>query len=179
MGMIILVPPSMKYKTQIKEYIKEHESFQENDLNGAPLLSDYNYELWLDYIEQASHKETCFDGWVPASQYLAVNSSDEVIGVINIRHELNDFLRTFGGHIGYGVRPTQRRKGYATQMLTKAVHILCDQGLSTVLVTCDKDNIASKKTIEKCGGVLEKEIKHSNGHDVLLFWIDTKGYEKS
>lgn len=93
---------------------------------------------------------------------------DEVIGFLNLRHELNDWLLDQGGHIGYSVRPARRRQGHATRALELAVRRSADLGLDRVLVTCDSDNIASARTIEACGGVLEdvRGIKRR-------YWITT------
>ena len=78
-----------------------------------------------------------------------------VVGRLMLRHPLNDILRTMGGNIGYVVVPEYRRRGYATEILTQGLEIARSLGLTRVLVTCDEDNLASRRTIEKCGGVYE------------------------
>jgi predicted acetyltransferase len=91
---------------------------------------------------------------VPATFLVAV-IGDQIVGRVSIRHELNDFLLNFGGHIGYGVRPAYRRRGYASEILRQALIITRAEGVDRVLVTCDEDNVASAKVIERHGGVLE------------------------
>ncbi len=93
---------------------------------------------------------------------------EQVIGFIAIRHTLNDFLLELGGHIGYSVRPARRGQGHATRALALGVQRAAELGIDRVLVTCDLDNEASRRTIERNGGVLEDERK-----DKKRYWIDT------
>lgn len=90
--------------------------------------------------------------------------------MIDIRHSLNDFLCNYG-HIGYGVRPSERKKGYATQMLKMALDYARQIRLSKVMLACYKDNEASSKIIQKCNGIFEKEILHPNGKIIQVYWI--------
>lgn len=90
--------------------------------------------------------------------------------MIDIRHRLNEYLLQFGGNIGYSVRPSQRRKGYATEMLALALEECRKLGLDRALVTCDKTNIGSAKTIQKNGGVLENEVLEGD-RITQRYWI--------
>ena len=90
--------------------------------------------------------------------------------MIDIRHRLNEYLLQFGGNIGYSVRPSQRRKGYATEMLALALEECRKLGLDRALVTCDKSNIGSAKTIQKNGGVLENEVLEGD-RITQRYWI--------
>lgn len=108
---------------------------------------------------------------VPHSTYWFVRDDNKILGAINIRHWLNDYLKNIGGHIGYGIRPSERRKGYATEMLGKALDIVSEMGIKSILIICDKDNIASAKTIIKNGGVLHSEDS-DNGIIFQRYWID-------
>jgi predicted acetyltransferase len=80
---------------------------------------------------------------------------DTIVGRLSLRHWLNDKLAAVGGHIGYGVRPSQRRRGYATEMLRRSLPLCAALGIERALVTCDVDNVGSRKVIERCGGELE------------------------
>lgn len=93
---------------------------------------------------------------------------DELVGFLHLRHALNDFLLEEGGHIGYSIKPSARRKGHASAALGLAVRAAAGLGISRVLVTCDTDNDASRRTIEANGGVLEDERKGK-----LRYWITT------
>ena len=98
------------------------------------------------------------------------DETGKILGAVNIRHELNSELLKSGGHIGYGIRPFERRKGYAVRMLALALPIAEQLGITRALVTCDKANIASAKTILHNGGVLENELA-LDGKIVQRYWI--------
>ena len=98
--------------------------------------------------------------------------------MIDIRHYLNDFLKEYGGHIGYAVRPSERRKGYATEMLKLAIEYCRSLGIDRVMLGCYKDNMPSIKTIEKNGGALEKEILYLDGKPMLVYWIELHDGER-
>jgi len=114
------------------------------------------------------------DGFVPATKYfLLEEGNSKILGVIDIRHRLNDhLLNNPGGHIGYAIAPSERRKGRATEQLRLALEICKEMGISPVLITCNKDNIASAKVIQKNGGVLEDERVTEEGKVFQRYWID-------
>jgi predicted acetyltransferase len=107
------------------------------------------------------------DGLVPATTLWWIDGST-YLGRLAIRHRLTAFLLEQGGHIGYDVRPTARRRGHATAMLRAALPVAKELGLSSVLVTCDSDNAASRKVIESAGGIFEDQRQ-----DKLRFWVST------
>lgn len=131
---------------------------QELRAEGGRLLLDYvEGEPWDGYIarlEAFRRGERLPAGRVPFT-VLAATVEDRLVGSISIRHELNDWLAVYGGHIGYAIVPSQRRKGYATETLRQGLLIARSMGINEVLVTCDEDNIASARVIEKCGGEFE------------------------
>lgn len=96
-------------------------------------------------------------GWIAAHTFWLAEG-DEYIGTVNVRHKLNDWLLRYGGHIGYGIRPSRRRMGYGTEICRLGLEEARKLGLKRVLITCDADNIGSKKIIEANGGVFENEV---------------------
>jgi len=164
-----LVFPSIEYKQAVLEYVQEHTDHGETKIQGSSGLDHAeSYEEWLEKVIW-NQTESSPD-WVPNSTYFGVVDR-KIVGMTNIRHHLNEFLLNTWGHIGYGVRPSERRKGYATQMLSLALIECRTFGIDKALVSCDKDNIASAKTILKNGGVLGKEIVQEDGSIVQQYWI--------
>ena len=113
------------------------------------------------------------DGKVPDSVFFLLDvERDILLGAVNIRHYLNDYLLQFGGHIGDGIRPSERRKGYATEMIRLSLIECKKLGIDKVLMVCDKSNIGSAKSIIKNGGILENEFIDENGEINQRYWID-------
>ena len=172
MNKLKLIKPNIVYSEQIWEYRTEFLEFGD-DLDGcAGLENAKNAEEWLTKIEINSREETVAEGLVPATTYVAIREADNlIVGMIDIRHRLNDSLLNSGGHIGYSVRPTERQKGFAKEMVRQALKECSDTlGLSKVLITCDKENIASVKTILANEGSLENEIIESE-RVTQRYWI--------
>ena len=110
---------------------------------------------------------------VPATQFIYVRETDNrVVGMLQIRHRCNEHLRLYGGHIGYSVRPDERRKGYAAAMLKAALPRCRDLGITDVLITCFADNEGSRRTILKNGGVYESTVREpDSGKDLERYRI--------
>ena len=144
-------------------------------VQGASALNKMeSYEKWLEVIKQYSNADTVPSHLVPSTQFVTVRKSDnKIVGMINVRHYLNDFLLLRGGHIGDCVRLCERNKGYATSQISLALDYCKTLGIDRVLITCSEENIASRRTIEKNGGVLENVVEH-DGVKNLRFWIDNK-----
>jgi predicted acetyltransferase len=176
--MLTIIKPNKEYEEDIFEYKKEMIEHGDEALHGCGGLDNTDsYDDWVNHIAtyQDRHKLPEDSHYVEGSQWLLVDTSQKrVLGMVNIRHYLNDFLLQFGGHIGYSIRPSERRKGYAKLQLQLALEFLKSIGVDKVLVTCDDQNIGSYKTIEACGGVLENTVfSEEHGH-TRRYWITTK-----
>lgn len=125
-----------------------------------------------DYYVSAIEVHDTSSGLVPDDTYFALDEErNMLVGAVNIRHYLNERLLLNGGHIGDGVRPSERRKGYGTRMVGLALEKCRELGITRVLMVCDQDNVASAKTIIKNGGVLENEVM-VDGDMEQRYWID-------
>lgn len=168
-----LVFPSKEYEEKAFDYLQEFLDHN-SEINGTGGLDSYSdYDAWLVKVNKDLDIPNMPADRVPAHTYFFVRTSDDkIIGMINIRHRLNDFLFNEGGHIGYSIRPTERNKGYATLMLESALQKCREIGLDKVLITCDKINIASAKVIQHNNGVLENEIYSDTFSEVIQrYWI--------
>jgi len=170
-----LIFPAIEHKQAALEYRREWLDIEPGEgINGSWGLQrqEYeNYEKWLNDIEllragQSNNPNVN----VPATTYFAF-FDDIIVGNIQIRHYLNDYLLKTYGHIGYSVRPSERRKGYAAKMLALALDKCRELGIEKVLVSCGKDNVGSAKTILKNGGVPENEFTEADGNIVQQYWI--------
>lgn len=153
-----LIKPTLEMEEEYYEYTNEWLEVKEPIVPYSSRTLGRNFETWLEDTYKIESKETCPTDLVPAHTYFLVDIYGKIIGAINIRHYLNDYLFNFGGHIGYGIRPSERKKGYATKMLSLSLPIVKELGITKVLVACDKSNIGSAKTIIKNGGILENEV---------------------
>ena len=172
MNRIKLILPTPEYKTQIMDYKIEFIENEEGIHVLSSLRSSKSFEEWYKSIFDNLKEETVGKGLVPAATYIAISTNDDrLIGMINVRYRLNDSLLNYGGHIGYSVRKSDRNKGYATEMLALALKECIKLGIDRVLITCDKDNIASAKTIINNGGILENEVQERN-EIVQRYWIE-------
>ena len=172
MDKIILVKPDLSYADEIIKY-KEESLAESPVINGSAGLDRFSsIEVWLEELKKRSCEDTVPKGLVPSSTYLGVREKDNyIVGMIDIRHYLNEYLTQVGGHIGYGVRKTERNKGYAKQMLKLALEKCKDLKIKKVLITCDEDNIASEKVILSANAKLE-DIRNVDGENKKRFWID-------
>ena len=171
---LLLVKPNLSYANQIAAYRQEFLD-RTGSLDGTGNLRNYPDPVdWLYHVENMTRLETCPPGLVPATNLLCIRRSDnKLVGMVDIRHELNDHLFNFGGNIGYSVRPDERRKGYAKAMLGMALKESAALGLDKVLVTCNRSNEASRRVILARGGVLENELwDEDDGEFTQRYWID-------
>jgi predicted acetyltransferase len=171
-----LVEPSLDLK---KEFSAMANDFIEAG-EAKDGLDNYN-KILLDfpgYVKQRLGWKNGIDlprGWVPASTFWLMRNDNTLLGRSSIRRELSEFLRNIGGHIGYTIRPTHRKKGYGTAILELSLIEAEKLGLKKVLVTCDQSNKASAKIIEKNGGVLQDTYMSEKLHEPKKrYWIDLK-----
>jgi len=136
---------------------------------------DYSYEEWLVEIEKKKKKEYAYSiGRVPGEVYFLVRVNDNrIVGMINIRYDLTPEMMEFGGHIGYGIRPTERRKGYNKINLYLGLLRAKELGLEHVMLDCTVDNIGSNATIKALGGVLNRTAVDPWDNELTnVYWID-------
>lgn len=169
-----LVEPTIEYEGQVMAY--REAFFQSGDsFDGcAGLEETEHYRDWLDFEGRLSRKYG--EDYVPSTVRLAVRKADnKVVGIIDLRHRLSPFLQQYGGNIGYSVLPGERGKGHAREMLRLMLAYCKKQGMERVLVTCDKENIPSARTILANGGVLENEVADKAGLSksgrIQRYWI--------
>ena len=135
----------------------------------AFLRPGQSFVEFVRMVDDHRHGRAIDDGWVE-STWLLADVDGVVVGRSSIRFELNDFLLSQGGHIGYAVRPSHRRRGYATEILRQSLVVARAGGVQDVLVTCDDDNVGSVRAIEANGGVLENVVETENV-PIRRYWI--------
>ena len=178
--------PSIERKNDALEYIEEFYKYN-SEIHGTGILdrslkAGMTYEEWLDNNMKLHKAAYALEkGLVPAYTYFFVREDDnKIIGMIDLRLELNDYLRNFGGHIGYSIRPTERKKGYNKINLYLVLQEAQRYNLDKVLITCADYNEGSRKTILSLGGNYEKNtFDESDNETMELYWIDiNKSLEK-
>jgi len=169
--MPFLARPSEKYRDSYIEAVRELQA-EGSWLNLDIRQLEAGFRSYVRGLLCRSDRATQEPDLVPETFWWLVEG-DEFIGVTSVRHELTESLRKVGGHIGYAIRPSKRRMGYGRLILELALEKAKELGLRRVLVTCDADNIASRKIIESNGGVLEDEIE-ADGVRKLRSWIDLR-----
>lgn len=167
---------SLERKDDVKSYIEEHFLYNSNIAGDGGLEEDYNnYEAWLEKRRLQATPETCPSDRCCGIQYFLIRENDnKLVGMINLRWNLNEWMIRNAGHIGYGIRPTERQKGYNKINLFLCLLKAKEIGLDKVLLTADDNNLGSVKTIEALGGVLENKVTNYEDEAILMgrYWID-------
>ena len=170
---LIFVTPTKEIKYAAEEYKNEHFANDEEELHGGALYGSMEFDEWLTLTTENSSADTVHSDWVVASTFFVVRKHDgKIIGMADIRHYLNDFLSTFGGHIGYGVRPSERRKGYGKKILKMSLEYANKIGIEKAMLACYSDNEASKKIITASGGILDRTFEKGE-KTVEVYYIKT------
>ena len=170
-NMLRLVELDLGMEAEFKTFFEDLE--RQGD---SPWLFEHKgepFDMLVKKLRDQKQGKQLPDGWVSCSSLFLIRENGAFLGKSSLRHELNDHLRKIGGHIGYYVCTSQRRKGYGTEILRLTLEKAEEIGLERVLVTCDEGNIASAKIIEKNGGVLE-DIYQDNDMAVpkRRYWIE-------
>lgn len=170
--MLKLVKPDIKYKSQIAEVIEEVKN-DSNPFGSGKWYLDIDMNKFEEFVQRKIDKETGIglpEGYSPATTFWAVNENDKYIGRITLRHSLTETLNLSGGHIGYDVRPSERRKGYASEMLKLCLIEAKKLGLDKVLLTTYDYHVASRKVMESAGAVFQDAIPYKDKTNVR-YWI--------
>lgn len=152
----------------LHEYMQEHYNSGETSVSASLGLSVSDYREWV--ARMWNNASVGDEEWGKSLTYLCFDEA-KLIGLLNIRYDLPKNLSEKYGHIGYGVRPSERRKGYATAMLRHALSICKEKGLTQVILGCYKDNVASAATIQRNGGVLFAENDHYTKDQMSQYYL--------
>lgn len=172
---IALIKPSEDNKDKLIEMLDEwKQDIKTNHTNPSPRrIFRYDHHDFTNYLNQLDINEPVPAGRVPTTTLFCYDYDKNIfVGAVNIRHYLDEGLLHSGGHIGDGVRPSERRKGYATAMIALALKECKKLGIERVLMCCQKDNIGSAKSIINNDGILENEVLDEDDVLTQRYWID-------
>jgi len=160
------------HEAALRGFLADFAAAGEEEIPAYFADPEWSHAKIVETLAKQSRGEGLDSGWVPGTTLFLVDDG-RILGVANVRHRLTDQLRRFGGHVGYSVRPSERRKGYATELLERVkAYARGTLGIGRLLVTCEAENVASARVIEKCGGVLEDERHYEPaGKRVRRYWI--------
>ena len=156
---LVLICPSKEMEEDVRQYKEEHFAYGDTQVHGSGGLAYYDdYDEWLKRVRLI--KEADPANGVRTSTFFSQRADGKLIGCIKIHHSLTDELKS-GGHIAYGIWPSERGKGYGKEQLMLCLEYAKQLGLKQVVIACDKDNLASAKTAMSCGGILIKEFEEN------------------
>lgn len=169
-----LIKPTKDLENEYLEFYHEWKESGEDMIPWVIAKDPADFAGMIEFLLDNENGVHIPKGWVKDSTYWLVNDNKKVLGVVNIRHGLTEKLFNIGGHIGYGIRPSERRKGYATKILAYSLVKTKELGIDKVLVVCDADNIGSARTIINNGGAEDVSFTEEDGNIVRRFWIQNK-----
>ena len=160
--------PEISDKEIVQEYVQEHYDYKESSISASLGLSSSEYSDWVEKIQKNALIGD--EIWGKSLLYLCFDNN-KLIGLLSIRYDLSESLTKKYGDIGYGVRPSERNKGYATTMLQYALSVCRERGKDKVILGCYKDNVASAATIQKNGGILMEENDNYNEGKISQYYL--------
>ena len=164
---------NIERKEDAIDYINEFFVYN-SDIHGTANLEEYldNYEDWLSYMERLANIQTCPSNMCPGYEYFLIRENDnKLVGMINLRYNLSEWMLKYGGHIGYSVRPTERRKGYNKISLYLCLLEARKLGIDKVLLTASDNNLGSVSTILSLDGILEDKVLDYEDETVLMMFV--------
>lgn len=171
--MCSLVNPDIWLREKFANMVKDYNHSNEYIFSSDYYNINFNFENYIQDLKDLSNGIGLPQGYVPSTEWWLINSNSDILGTVRLRHELGKRNFEEGGHIGYDISPKYRRKGYGKVILKLVLEKAKELGLEKVLVTCDFDNIGSKRIIESNGGKLENIIiSKETGKEVLRYWIE-------
>ncbi|MGN4881448.1 GNAT family N-acetyltransferase [Bacillus cereus group sp. MYBK106-1] len=169
---VSLLTPTTDLQDEYLDFYNEWKDSGETMIPWVISKDPSNFPAMVQELLDAHNGVNLPQSWVPDSTYWLVTDNNRIVGAINIRHSLTEHLFNAGGHIGYGIRPSERRKGYATKLLELSLEKTKKLNITRTLVVCDEVNTASEKTILHNGGVRDDDFIEEDGNVVRRFWIE-------
>jgi predicted acetyltransferase len=167
-----LIRPQVELADTHRELVRDFQQHEGELVPWVLALDSSNFGQYVKQLNDASLGIGLKPGFVEHSTYWLVDQRRVLVGVSNLRHRLTPQLERVGGHIGFGVRPSRRREGHASRLLALTLLEAHSLNIDRVLMTCDKDNIASAKVIIKNGGILDAEFTSDSGRITQRYWIE-------
>jgi predicted acetyltransferase len=171
---VTLVEPTETLKEAYMVFYEEWKASGESFVPWVIALDPSDFAGMVQSLREYASGAGIPEGWVSSSTFWLVTLDKRIVGAVNIRHRLTDTLLHTGGHIGYGVVPSARRQGYATELLKQALLRASELGIEQALVVCDAVNTASERTIRKNGGIEDSGYIEEDGNVIRRFWVSTK-----
>lgn len=169
---VTLLAPTTDLQEEYLDFYNEWKDSGETMIPWVISKDPANFPSMVQELLDAHNGINIPETWVPDSTYWLVTDNNRVVGAVNIRHSLTHHLFNAGGHIGYGIRPSERRKGYATKLLALSLEKTKELNIMKTLVVCDAVNTASEKTILHKGGLRDEDFTEEDGNVVRRYWIE-------